>query len=439
MFAKQREERWAQCQQLLAKGWSFNDISKFLRMSSKTVAKVAKGLTPATRSPGRPSTLTSEHIRFIEVNSLANARLTDEELAEMTRSRFGISLSRTTVCRVRQKLGFVYRPPKVVQALTEEQKKVRFDFCNWILQHRDEVPNIIFSDESRFQKGCDNKWRRIRRGQWNESCYSERKKFPPGCMVWGAIGVNYRTPLIKCSSGVTSAEYRQILEKSRLISDLDGKYGRSKWTFMQDGAACHTAKDTEAWLESQHVCVVPGWPANSPDLNPIELIWAIMKVQLRKQKVETEEEFYRTLCGIWEALEETAINSLVESFIGRCDMVRNLNGNTISAYLSSHMSIPPSVPERPRWSPDDDRHLEEMVTQYGPKWSRIASLLDRSIPETKNRWQLIMRAQRNRDHRAYRALPPISELLPDLDDIGLLFSSMRDAEPPTADLSIIGK
>ena len=132
MSSKTREERWVQCQQLLAKGWSFNDISKFLKMSSKTVAKVSKGLAPATRPPGRPKTLTSEHIRFIEVNSLANARLTDEEVAEMTRSRFGISVSRITVCRVRQKLGFVYRPPKAVQALTEEQKKVRLDFCNWI-------------------------------------------------------------------------------------------------------------------------------------------------------------------------------------------------------------------------------------------------------------------------------------------------------------------
>ena len=362
---------------------------------------------------------TSEHVRFIEVNSLANARLTDEEIASMTRQRFGIPISRVTVCRIRRRLGFVYRPPKVVQALTEDQKKVRVDFCNSILNHQDEVPNIVFSDESRFQKGCDNQWRRIRRGQWNESCYSERKKFPTGCMVWGAISLNYRTPLIKCSSGVTSLEYQKIIEESGLIQDMDAKHGRSKWTFMQDGAACHTAKTTEEWLDDQHVCVIPGWPPNSPDLNPIEMVWAVMKIQLRKQQVETEEEFNKTLCDVWEALQEEAIDGLVRSFLHRCEMVRNLNGASVSAFLSSHMSPTGIVPARDPWTDDDDRRLLELVADHGTRWNLISQHLSRSVPETKNRWQLLTRARRNREHRAYSPLPPISDIIDSIPDVDL--------------------
>ena len=59
-----------------------------------------------------PQIITDEHISFIEVNSLADARLTDGEIAEMTQKKFNISVSRTTVCRIRQRLGFVYRPPR---------------------------------------------------------------------------------------------------------------------------------------------------------------------------------------------------------------------------------------------------------------------------------------------------------------------------------------
>lgn len=67
---------------------------------------------------------------------------------------------------------------------------------------------------------------------------------------------------------------------------------------MQDGAAYQTAKTTEEWLDAQHARIMPGWPRNSPELNPIEMVWAVMKIQLRKQQVETEEEFYKTLCEV---------------------------------------------------------------------------------------------------------------------------------------------
>ena len=99
-----------------------------LKMSPNTVSKIKSGDCNPGHS-GRPSVLNAEHVRFIEANSLADARLTDEEIDEMTRRRFDITVSRVTVCRVRQHLGFVFRPPMVVQELNEDQIKARIGFC----------------------------------------------------------------------------------------------------------------------------------------------------------------------------------------------------------------------------------------------------------------------------------------------------------------------
>jgi transposase len=52
--------------------------------------------------------------------------------------------------------------------------------------------------------------------------------------------------------------------------------------FQQDGASCHTEKATRALFSDKSITVLH-WPANSPDLNPIENIWAVLKQNVEKK------------------------------------------------------------------------------------------------------------------------------------------------------------
>ncbi len=92
-------------------------------------------------------------------------------------------------------------------------------------------------------------------------------KFPQSVMIWAAMSSAGVGPLCFLKSTVNAAIYQDILEHS--CTSADKLYGDADFIFQQDLAPAHTAKGTQSWF-NDHVVTVLDWPANSPDLNPIE-------------------------------------------------------------------------------------------------------------------------------------------------------------------------
>jgi hypothetical protein len=102
-------------------------------------------------------------------------------------------------------------------------------------------------------------------------------------MIWGAIGWDYKSPLVFLEKlpgrkGVCSKAYlEQVLEP--VVFPLMDSLG-PEYIFMEDGSKVHKGKARLPRLE--HGIRGFNWPPSSLDLNPIERVWRYMKEELKK-------------------------------------------------------------------------------------------------------------------------------------------------------------
>jgi transposase len=84
------------------------------------------------------------------------------------------------------------------------------------------------------------------------------------------------------------------------------RYHGTEFVFQQDNASPHRATATLSALEEEEISVL-SWPALSPDLNPVENLWAILV-----RRVYAEGRSYQSDDELWEGILAAARTVTVE-------------------------------------------------------------------------------------------------------------------------------
>ena len=130
-------------------------------------------------------------------------------------------------------------------------------------------------------------------------------------MVWGAMSSAGVGQLCFLRSKVSAAIYQEVLEHFMLPS-ADQLYGDADFIYQQDLAPAHTAKGTSTWFKDPGIPVLD-WPANSPDLNPIENLWGIVKRKMRDTRPNNAEELKAAIRATWASITPQQCHKLIAS------------------------------------------------------------------------------------------------------------------------------
>ncbi len=97
-----------------------------------------------------------------------------------------------------------------------------------------------------------------------------------------------------------------------MLPSADQIFNDADFIFQQDLAPSHTAKSTKSWL-NDHGFGVLDWPANSPDLNPIENLWGIVKRKMRHKRSKNSDELKATVKETWTCIPPQQCHKLITS------------------------------------------------------------------------------------------------------------------------------
>jgi hypothetical protein len=305
-----------------------------------------------------------------------------------------VTLSQTTIRNMMHAQHYQWRPRRSCPKLNEQQIRARQQFSedyNGPLLSQVRGLPMVFTDESRFCQTPDSEWSWVLRGECLKAIVCELEKFSHvSVMIWAAIGYNFKSRLI-IITGTVTAEYYQTMLAGFFI-ECDTAFGKGGWVLVQDGAPAHNAQSTIDFL-GERCNLMPFWPANSPDMNPIEALWGAIK-----RKID-----WTMTTDPCNQMDQSKINDLVASFANRVHMVHDAKGQTIQLALSSHKtSIPDDylrdaeAVEPKLWTKEEDdelqRHRKEDIKHVAPIFKER-----HDKTEVKRRLRFLKIVERNKD------------------------------------------
>ncbi|GFV01351.1 uncharacterized protein TNCV_2125771 [Trichonephila clavipes] len=237
------------------------------------------------RRPGAgwPRATTSTDDRYIQLTARRNRTENATQLQRQLLLGTGRRVSSQTVRNRLHEGGIYARRPMVCIPLTPRPRAAR---RRWAAEHRDweqhDWSQVLFTDESLFSLECDT--RRV--------------------LVWRDRDTRNNPAFVR--------------ERSQ--------YRRAGW--MDDNARPHRARLVENMLEAETIQRME-FPACSPDLNPIENVWDMLRrrIAARPRPPATVRDLEIALLEEWNSIPQSLIDNFIASMANRCAAVLAVRGD----------------------------------------------------------------------------------------------------------------
>lgn len=296
---------------------------------------------------GRPRLLTERDERRIRttvefLRKFENPNFTSKRVHAIS----GLTCSNRTVRRVLNKAGYHFLHSRQKGLLTKHDLILRRKFAKTAKTFGD---NLWTAKVSMYYDGVtfyhklhpyddviapqSLVWRKRGEGLLMSAKGKKEGNNGPGAKFF--VGISYNKGVIMCDQWDSTVKFNGInyntFVKERWRPALEKCTNPRNKLVLQDG--CPVQNSKQAKLAYNDVgCKILGIPPRSPDINPIENIFHLVRLQLaaevdaRNIKTESFEEFSARVKATIEGVSIQVIDKTIESMPKRIEMVKTLKG-----------------------------------------------------------------------------------------------------------------
>ncbi len=253
-------------------------------------------------------------MRRVEENRHASSL----QLSKEVESQTGVTISRDTIWRTLQRNGMHGCRPRKKTLLKPRHKKARLEFARAHAdKDEDYWDSILWSDETKimFLELMASKLYGV----------AKVRNTKKNVLMWGCMSAAGVGELHFIDGIMNSQMYCSIL-KEKMLPSLHALGHRA--LFQHDNDPKHTSKATVGFLKKNRVKVIQ-WPSMSPDLNPIEHLWGILKRQVEHHSPSSIQSLKEVILEEWKKIDLAKCRQLVHSMPRRLGaVIKNYGGQT---------------------------------------------------------------------------------------------------------------
>lgn len=234
-----------------------------------------------------------------------------------------------------QRTKFTCHPSTIYRYLQSEQliwmliERHRLNRIAFAIAHiNDNWDSTIVLDESTFTLFNQRRFAYQRKGEKRKR---QKPKHPEKIHVCGAFSIRGPLRLHFFKKNLDGKYFRTIL-RTAIIPDAKNLYKMKAFRLLQDRDPKHQSSIVQDYLKEVKIPTIEDWPGGSPDINPVENLWGIIKTELSKQpKSHTIVQLKTKIRRIWrQRVDADLCHNLVRSMGDRLSEVIAKNGNRTS-------------------------------------------------------------------------------------------------------------
>lgn len=283
-------------------------------------------------------------VRTEEVIAAVEQSVEEDPNESIRRRAQQLVLSPSTLWKIlRKDLGLRAYKIQLVQELKPRDHQMRRTFGEWAENKIRLDPyfhqKILFSDEAHFWlNGYVNKQNCRIWSDENPEAFIEKPLHPEKLTVWctlwagGIIGPYFFKDNDGQNVTVNGDRYRSMITNF-FVPQLNNIDNVEAYWFQQDGATCHTARDTINLLrETFDVRIISrngpvNWPPRSCDITPLDyFLWGYVKSLVYRNKPQTLDHLEANIRRVIADIRPLLLEKVIENWTSRMGFLRASRG-----------------------------------------------------------------------------------------------------------------